>query len=646
MRLRRSAAFADSTVTQFGRYWLLVDQSYGVMSLRACQPSGIARRNLVSVDINSIEQHVNGRPLGGCGARAGVLHRDRSLAAGRLGDRLWILPVVLAFALLPVLKINQYRFGIGNQAITIPFLKAFVDPSLYPQDYLVEQRHYFITFFWNAVGLVGAYLHVNLTTLFFAIYVLAIASSFLAVYLLSMKLFNRAEVAVLSLFFLSFDKAPLGSRSLFPNYLDTVIVAAPILLFAIYAYTQRRFLTSFALQGIAFLVHPLTAIYAIAFLTICALWQWREIGPRKIVASLLLLLVTASPSLVWKLSATPESLHLLTVDHDWFALLKLRSAAHVFPSTWGIEAVFRGAALVLVFLVSWRHRPSGELHRVVTLATATIVGLWAIGTLFVEFLPVSMVVQLQLFRSSDFLLIFAVLYYANYVYHELFASAPLASKAAAVFLCVGLLYEAARWMNAVLAFAGLAIALVSYQKLVGRPLRPMYFAGSVFLTAILAAGLYNPRLTFSIQNDADPQWLDVQTWARQHTAKSDKFIVPPTLLGFRVGAERTIYGDWKDGTQMFFNPAFGTEWKSRMKSLGYRDDDGSDDAAWLRRFEMLSESDFRDLAARTWGGDERVLLVMFDDRPSLTLPRLYDNGRFTIYEVSPDARARQLDSSV
>ena len=62
-------------------------------------------------------------------------------------------------------------------------------------------------------------------------------------------------------------------------------------------------------------------------------------------------------------------------------------------------------------------------------------------------------------------------------------------------------------------------------------------------------------------------WRDVQNWARLHTSRSAVFVTPPKEAGFRVFSERTAVGEWKDGTQQYFDDAFVREWGERMELL-------------------------------------------------------------------------------
>lgn len=72
----------------------------------------------------------------------------------------------------------------------------------------------------------------------------------------------------------------------------------------------------------------------------------------------------------------------------------------------------------------------------------------------------------------------------------------------------------------------------------------------------------------SVNCDDESSWREVQLWARDNTQKSDVFITPPYLTGFRIFSERPIVGEWKDGTQQYFDSEYGPVWWERINDLG------------------------------------------------------------------------------
>ena len=81
-------------------------------------------------------------------------------------------------------------------------------------------------------------------------------------------------------------------------------------------------------------------------------------------------------------------------------------------------------------------------------------------------------------------------------------------------------------------------------------------------------------------------WREAQDWARRSTPKDAVFLTPPREAGFRVFSERTVVGEWKDGTQQYFDDGFVREWGDRMQAL--RGD----------AYASLSDRELLDLAAR------------------------------------------------
>ena len=57
--------------------------------------------------------------------------------------------VISVFVLIAVLSIWQYKYGLSDHAIVIPFIKNFVNQSLYPGDYIIGEKPYLLTYLWD-----------------------------------------------------------------------------------------------------------------------------------------------------------------------------------------------------------------------------------------------------------------------------------------------------------------------------------------------------------------------------------------------------------------------------------------------------------------------------------------------------------------
>ena len=549
-------------------------------------------------------------------------------------DRLFVPLAILFFTIASVLSINQYHFGVSDQSITIPFLKASINSELYAGDYLLGQIPYYYTYLWKALGFGVKHFGADISILFFVSYFIAVYLTFLGVYLIAKTLFGNREVAFLSIFFILFSKPGLAGAATLNSVFLTKVAVLPILLFSIYFFFKGRYMLSFILQGIGFLVHPMTTFYAIAIILISSIVNLRYIGIKTFLLCITVLIVLASPILVWKVLQSPASLSLLYADPRWIELLELRSPHHIFPFSWGMGTFFQAGLLLCIFLISWKHRPKPDYHHVVITFIVTIFAMCAVGIIFSEFAPLSIVLNLQLFRSFQFLVYFAMIYFANYFFTEIQVRENIFDKLVVAVASIGILYGATSWKYAYVAFLGLSVFLICYHFLYRREfLLSRYFVlALVVIVLILGSGVYLIRGDFSIDNAQEENWLDVQVWAKQNTRPKDVFIVPPTLAGFRVESERAIYGDWKDGTLMNFNPSFGYEWFRRMEKLGYREGYSFEEG-----FKNLTEPDFNSIAGETQTGDSKAyktFLVMFKERDTLKFPIVYGNEKFIVYEIA------------
>ncbi|HVT81115.1 MAG TPA: DUF6798 domain-containing protein, partial [Phycisphaerae bacterium] len=67
--------------------------------------------------------------------------------------------------------------------------------------------------------------------------------------------------------------------------------------------------------------------------------------------------------------------------------------------------------------------------------------------------------------------------------------------------------------------------------------------------------------------EGDPAWADVQRWIQEHTPKTARILTPPTDSGFRILSQRSIVGEYRDGTQLYFKGAFAKDLWDIMKTV-------------------------------------------------------------------------------
>lgn len=540
-----------------------------------------------------------------------------------------IAAVVLLFTVVSILSTNGYYYGVSDHSIAVPFVKSSIDGDLYPGDYLIAQKPFNYTFFWETIALLVERLGVSIQVVFFVFYFAALYATFLAVYLIAVRLFGKPEVALLAMFFLLFSAPTLGGVKTIDPLLNTRVAATPILLFALYFYLGERFRLSYFLQGAAFLVHPLSALYMFVMLLAATALRWKAFGARRLLSCLGILALAAAPVILWRLVQFPADAGFFEIDREWLALMQVRNSDHAFPFWFNGWLFLRAGILFGVFLLSWRRPPEAAHHRVIVRATGAVLAMSIAGTLFTELYPTFGVIQLQLFRSFQFIVFLTAIYAANFILAALRESRGFGARLAAGLIPFGILFRAVEAGLAYLGALTLAALLLGHVAVRRRAPGPVYSAGA-FVAAALAMLIWNTD-GLDLKDVQDHHWREAQSWAREHTGRADVFIVPPDLSGFRVGAERTSYGDWKDGTQMFFDPAFRREWIRRMRKLGYDGDPGR----IARNYRALGAKSFTEIAAEFRGPGRAVYAILPREARPKPFPVVFRNERYRIYAIAP-----------
>lgn len=81
--------------------------------------------------------------------------------------------------------------------------------------------------------------------------------------------------------------------------------------------------------------------------------------------------------------------------------------------------------------------------------------------------------------------------------------------------------------------------------------------------AVLAA----PGLLREQEGMRGSPYQEAQRWAKENTSLSALFLTPTQPGGFRIGAERSVVAEWRDGTQLYFTADFAPRWWQRIKDL-------------------------------------------------------------------------------
>jgi hypothetical protein len=559
-----------------------------------------------------------------------------------------------------------YRFGGGNHSVQIPILKHYMDRSLYARDLLVASIDGYTTYFFPLMApLARAAGQVELP--YFAVYFVFHAATLAAVYALSLLLFGRRGGALVACALYLLNPLSLAGESSLASRLQHGHVATPLLLWALYLYLRGRLLPAFALCGLAANLHGLYACYVLAMMGLDATVRWRVWRAPRLLAALGLFVLLALPALLW-MAGSGQGLPSGT-EPLWLEILRERSALHTFPLAQPADVYGKYVLLLAVGVLGWAGAEASPHRRTCLHFALAVAVLCLAGLLFAEWRPLPLVLRAQLLRSTKWLTYLVILYVADLFVRSW--GGGMAARAASVACALALVLQEPSWLAVGLVLyllgatrrwgvpvvgVGAAALLAAARtgaaalpeggglpqlgtRLAGLLADPWLVAcfglflviratasrrGENAALALAAAavlfyvlpGLYRD----SVEATRAQSWNEVQAWVRDHTPPEAVVLTPPYRDGFRVFSERSIVGEWKDGTQQFFDAAFAFEWRRRMAQLkgDTRDFDTFDTATLL-----------------ALGREYGAAYLVVPGRVRHPLPRLFHNSVAAVYALGP-----------
>lgn len=333
--------------------------------------------------------------------------------------------IFLLLALAQILFAG-YRVGVGNQSIQIPFLKHFIDPQLYANDPMLRQTlaDYPSYFFRLLAPLVA---HFDLYSVYFTLHVLTAAATLAAAYALGRAIFNsRATGAVLVLLMLAGHHRALAGDDLYSVGFTHTFAVFPLAIAAMALLYRGWHLAAFALVGVIFNLHALTAAYLLfMFLAWAVVFYRPRAWPWRLAGMLLLFAALAAPTVREMFQ------HRQVWGPEWLDHTRTRSADHSFPSTWwtdGATDIPRFVLLLGLAAVSLSFAARRDAQRKTLMIAAATGILFLAGWLFTDLLPISTVVRAQLFRSSRLIVVLMLAHLAHAIVQGLRTAArPLPS---------------------------------------------------------------------------------------------------------------------------------------------------------------------------------------------------------------------------
>ncbi len=334
-------------------------------------------------------------------------------------------PMNLAMALCGLVAYG-YNFSRENVFNQMPAVMALLDPTLYRQDFYVQEMIQFTprSYYYYALAL-PVKLGLSLPVVCFIYFAIAFTGFSLGLYAIGRYLGqSKLSAAVLAFLGLAVADGTVGYTDLFRRAPLPSVYAMGIAIWGIYFCFQQRWLRGYVCLGLSCLLQILVGVLPGLLLTPALLFHSIRTGrPQQIFwawgALLALAGLVYSPMV---LAGNTGSDLLSGLDFVWL-YGHVRHPHHIIMSVFSVKGWWRfvyfvAAGLACVYC-SQRLHP----HHKVTLALTMVTGccLLVVGYVWVEIYPVATVAKLQFARTSPFILLMvlaAIAVYASEHYHR------------------------------------------------------------------------------------------------------------------------------------------------------------------------------------------------------------------------------------
>ena len=225
--------------------------------------------------------------------------------------------VIFVFTLMAV-ALHGYHYGIEDEAIYLPAIKKLIDPSLYPVNselFMAQSRGTALP--WLIAGITRA-THLQLPWVVFAAQFVSIYMLLFGCWRVGGLCFARTRECLGAVALITaLLTIPVAGTSIYlaDQHLHPRTLAVAFGLMAICMVLERRLLPTIAFCAAGFVMHPLMAVYGIAFVVLLAL-PLRPVG-KPLSAAIPFL---ASPTAAWREAVATRGYYTLR-NWQWFEWL-------------------------------------------------------------------------------------------------------------------------------------------------------------------------------------------------------------------------------------------------------------------------------------------------------------------------------------
>jgi hypothetical protein len=456
---------------------------------------------------------------------------------------------------LSILIVNSYEFGVHDHWYMLPWIKNLQDGSLFSIDLITNQRQYHYSILYPLL----AYSPLSLAASFFIIYVLCLASLFYMA-MATHKLFSSQWLYLTPLFLVLPWYTPGGTFTI-ASHLLMRTAGLPLLLVSLYFHLKEKHLFAWLILGLAFWVHPTTALYLATFFGLELLISSRRRLLKNWLAILPFILLCL-PIFYKKFNAPETGFPGFWADDYWLETIRIRSAHHAFPDSWHRSHILSAAAMLALLFMFAVLEPVKKLKQ---FFTATLLGFTLIvsaGLIFTYWLPAFSAIQIQPFRVVRLVMIFTLLFTPIFFSKIQFKG----KQKIAIGFCLLVLCFAGQQQSKLhffyfFAFSGLIVLLFLWPKQSKR----ISFLALVPLFILLA----NKPIEKLIIQEPEPlkTQAELYSWVQKNSSAQSLWVVPAKLLYFRNYTQRNVYVAWYDGTFGYFDYNYNSLWRQRYTKV-------------------------------------------------------------------------------
>lgn len=414
--------------------------------------------------------------------------------------------------------ILPYQYGVEDQTIHNPIISKEINPLLFRNDYLLINPKG-STLFYPLMKYI-VILFTSLQTASFFVYISILFLSFLSIYFLAITLFKKRIVGLLSVTIFLFPKWVGGTGVMtYESYLLPRLFSTPLVCLSLILMAKRNYLWAAIISGVTFLIHPVSAVTLYILLFVLIALNKREI--KKPILPFGIIIIFSLIFLVIVRKEFIEDTSYFLMPKEWLSIAQIRDR-FVFPQYWKLRSFI--SVLIFYFyyllfllrkrIINYKEKLDSNTSQFIYTVIIVTLTLPMILILLSEFLPITMLIQLELARS---LVIFSYM--------------------------------------AIVCFAYFTYLIITY--------RIRIFLKFFFIALFIVSIVWNNTIQYRI----DPDWIDIQLWSKNNTDINSLFLTNPNEKGFRIYSNRAIVGEYKDGGPVLFSYEYALEWDNRMKII-------------------------------------------------------------------------------